>query len=78
MQANSSETLILEINYLLPGIIQTIHRISLCHNRTITLYINIIGIPNQIDFILPSKYTTRYDLYFNDVFLGEKEPMAKV
>lgn len=31
-----------------------------------------------MDAMLPSKYSMHYDLTFQNVFIGEKEPMAKV
>lgn len=77
-QANSSAILTLEITYLLPGITQACYLLTLSHKRTIMLQINIRGLPKSVGPLLPSIYTKSYEINFKNVYLGEKEPMAKV
>lgn len=42
------------------------------------LYINIRSLPKSVKSVFPSKYTKKYEINFDNVYLLEKDPMAKV
>lgn len=77
-QANSFKYLTLDVGYLIPGLTKLFYLLTLSHNRTIKLFLNTRTLSRNTGPSHPSKYTSHYDLNFENIYIGEKEPMAKV